>query len=80
MLSLFEGRGLICVGQVLFAEEMGDAVSFEYITTRASIVGQDLIETKQRAVTFSLAILLWGDGEGGGLLSDLGEILGGEGE
>ena len=70
---------MICVGQVLFAEEMGDAVSFEYITTRASIVGQDLIETKQRAVTFSLAILLWGDGEGGELLSDLGEILG-EGE
>ena len=61
----------------MFAEEkMGDAVSFEYITTRASIVGQDPIETKQRAVTFSLAILLWGDG-GGGLLSDLGEILGG---
>ena len=57
---------MISVGQVLFAEEMGDAVSFEYITTRASIVGQDPIETKQRAVTFSLAILLWGDGEGGG--------------
>ena len=38
------------------------------ILQRASIVGQDLIETKQRAVTFSLAILLWGDGggEGGG--------------
>ena len=70
---------MIYVGQVLFAEEMGDAVSFEYITTRASIVGQDPIETKQRAVTFSLAILLWGDGGGrrGGLLSDLGEILGG---
>ena len=67
---------MIYVGQVLFAEEMGDAVSFEYITTRASIVGQDPIETKQRAVTFSLAILLWGDG-GGGLFSDLGEILGG---
>ena len=71
---------MISVGQVLFAEEMGDAVSFEYITTRASIVGQDPIETKQRAVTFSLAILLWGDGGGGELLRDLGEILGGEGE
>ena len=58
---------------------MGDAVSFEYITTRASIVGQDPIETKQRAVTFSLAILLGGEGEGGGCSVILGKSWGGGG-